>query len=221
MRLLNGSNLATIRYFSEVAANLHQILYPPQQQPVTKSAPVPHKVRPTQAKHIPSEQPNIIEDYYVNIPTIFQHNFHMYPSGPHIILPDVTVPPSRVRPAQLTKMEMGWPSSNLISSCTKNPVPNFQFPVQFLQVREANTVTYQIFGVAQDYRHLVKGLDRKFWERSFVNEMGQLSQGIRTVKGEKTVIFIAKTQVPKDKKVAYGKIVYKLKPENRGKNEPD
>ena len=47
--------------------------------------------------------------------------------------------------------------------------------------------------------------------------MGQLAQGIRMVKGENTVIFITKTQVPKDKKVTYGKIVCKVKPEKEEK----
>ena len=32
-------------------------------------------------------------------------------------------------------------------------------------------------------------------------------------KGKNTVIFIPKTQVPKDKKVTYGKIVFEVKPE--------
>ena len=47
---------------------------------------------------------------------------------------------------------------------------------------------------------MVTGLDRKIWETSFANEMGQLAQGIRTVKGTNKVIFIPKTQVTKDKK---------------------
>ena len=48
--------------FSKVADNFHQRVDPPQQRPVTKSAIIPHKVRPTLTKTIPSEQPNIIED---------------------------------------------------------------------------------------------------------------------------------------------------------------
>ena len=60
---------------------------------------------------------------------------------------------------------------------------------------------------------MVKGPDRKIWEKSFANELGKLAQGIRTVKVTNTVIFIPKTQVPKEIKVAHGKIVCKLKPE--------
>ena len=47
--------------------------------------------------------------------------------------------------------------------------------------------------------------------------MGQLAQGIREVKGTNTVMFIPKYKVPKDKKVAYCKIVYEIKPEKEEK----
>ena len=60
---------------------------------------------------------------------------------------------------------------------------------------------------------MVKGIDRKNWGRSFVNELGQLSQGIRTVKETNKVIFIPKIQVPKDKKLTYGNKFCILKPE--------
>ena len=79
--------------FSKVADNLHQILDPPQQRLVTKSAIIPHKLCPTLTKTIPSEKPNIIEDDDGNSLTSFLRNGHMSPSGPHIILPDVPVPP--------------------------------------------------------------------------------------------------------------------------------
>ena len=148
--------------FSKVADNLNQTLDPPQQQPVTKSAPIPHKVRPTRAKNIPSERTNIIEYDDGNSPTDFKRNVHMSPSGPHIILPGIPVPPPRVSPAQPPRVDTGGPSSNLRSSCKKNLVPNFALAAQFLQVKEANTVTHQIPGVAQEYRHLVKGPDRNF-----------------------------------------------------------
>ena len=117
----------------------------------------------------------------------------MFPSGPYIILPEISIPPPRVCPAQPPRVDTGWLSSNLRSSCKKNPIPNFALVEQFLQVIEANAVTHQISVVAQEYRHMVKDKDRKNWERSFVNELGQLAQGIITVKGTNTVVFISKT----------------------------
>ena len=172
---------------------MHQIVEPPQQRPVTKSAIITHKVRPTMTKHIPSEQPNIIEDDDGKSPTIFQQNVHMSPSGPHIILPDVPVPPPRVQPAQPPRLDTEGPSSNLRSRGKKNHIPNLVLTAQFQRVREANAVTHEISGVAQEYIYLVKGPDRKIWERSFSNDLVQLAQGIRTVKGTNTDIFIPKT----------------------------
>ena len=97
-------------------------------------------------------------------------------------------------------VETEGPSSNLISGGKKNPIPHFILTVQFQKVHEANAVTHQISGVAREYRHLVKGPDSKISERSFANELGKLSQGIRMLKGTNAVIFIPKTQVPKYEK---------------------
>ena len=96
--------------FSKVADHLYQRVDPPQQRPVTKSAIIPHKVRPTMTKLIPSEHPNIIEDDEGRIPTSFQQNIHMSPSGPHIILPNIPVPPPRVQPAQPPRVDTEGPS---------------------------------------------------------------------------------------------------------------
>ena len=64
----------------------------------------------------------------------------------------------------------------------------------------------------QEYRHLIKGPERKIWEISFANKLGQIAQGTREVKGTNTVMFIPKSKVPKDKKITYGKIVCEMKP---------
>ena len=69
----------------------------------------------------------------------------------------------------------------------------------------------------QEYRHLIKGPERKIWERYFANELGQSAQDIREVKGTNTVMFIPKYKCPKDKKVTYGKIVCKMKLEEEEK----
>ena len=98
---------------------MQQPLYPTQQHPVTTSVTIPHKERPTQAKLIPSERPNTIEDDDGKIPTYFQRIVHISLSGTHIILPDVHVPPPRVLPVQPPRVETGGPSSNLRYSCKK------------------------------------------------------------------------------------------------------
>ena len=151
--------------FSKVVDNLHQRVDPPQNQPVTKPAIIPHKVRPNMTKPIPSEQPNITEEDDEKISTSFQQNVHMSPSDSHIILPEVPIPLPRVQPAQPPRVDTEGPSYNLISRGKKNPIPKFALTAQFQKVHEANSVTHQISGVAQEYIHLVKGLDRKIWER--------------------------------------------------------
>ena len=174
---------------------------------------VPQKVRPDMTKPLPSVQPNVIEDDEGNCSTSFQHKVYMYLSGPIIINPDFPVPQPRIHTAQPPRVDTEGPSYNLISRGNKTPIPLFSLTAQFQKIHEANAVTTQISVVAKEYRHMIKVPDRKFWERSFATEPGQLFQGIIMVKGKNTVIFIPKAQVLKDKKVTYGKIVCILKPE--------
>ena len=131
----------------------------------------------------------------------------MSPSGPSIIPPETPFPPPRVQTAQSPRLDMEGPSYNLRSRGKKTPIPIFALTAQFQKTHEFNAVTHQISGVDQEYRHLIKDPEMNIWEISSANELGQLSQGIRGVKGKNTVIFILKAQVPKDKKVTYGKIV--------------
>ena len=149
--------------FSKIADNLHQRVDLPQQQPLTKSSIITHKVRPTMTKPIPPEQPNIIQDDDRKIPTSFQWNVHISPSGQHIILLDVPFPPPMVQPAQSPRVDTEGPSSKLRSRGKKSPIPNFTLATQFHQVREANSVIHQIPGFAQEYIYMVKGPDRRIW----------------------------------------------------------
>ena len=128
---------------------MHQRADPSQQQTVIKSAMVPHKVCLNMTKHIPSVQPNTIEDEDGKCYSSFQKKVHMSTSGPHNIFPEVLVPPPRVHPAQPPRVDTGGPSSNLISKDKKNPSHHFALTAQFQKTHEANAVTHQISGVAQ------------------------------------------------------------------------
>jgi hypothetical protein len=55
------------------------------------------------------------------------------------------------------------------------------------------------------------------WKRGFGNEIGRLFQGIRDIHGTDTCLFIKLTNVPKDRKITYGKIVYDYKPQKKEK----
>ena len=52
----------------------------------------------------------------------------------------------------------------------------------------------------QEYRHLIKGPERKIWERSFANDLGQLAQRIREVNGDKYGHVNSKIQSPQRQK---------------------
>ena len=60
---------------------------------------------------------------------------------------------------------------------------------------------------------LLNGSDNKIWERSLSNEWGRLADGnIYGIKGTKTIAFIPKHQVPRDRDVTYATYVCDIKP---------
>jgi hypothetical protein len=55
------------------------------------------------------------------------------------------------------------------------------------------------------------------WTRGFGNECGRLFQGIRDNSGTDTCFFIKLTNIQKDRKITYGKIVWYYKPHKKEK----
>jgi hypothetical protein len=55
------------------------------------------------------------------------------------------------------------------------------------------------------------------WKRGFGNECGRLFQGIRDIPGTDTCFFIKLKNIPKDRKITYGKIVCDYKPHKKEK----
>ena len=88
----------------------------------------------------------------------------MSPSGPNIILLEVSVPQPRVQTEQPPIVDTEGPSYKFRSRGKKNPTQHFALTSQYKKVHEANSVTHQIFIVTQEYRHLVKFPDRKIME---------------------------------------------------------
>lgn len=76
-----------------------------------------------------------------------------------------------------------------------------------LQYMLANNIVHLITCAVEEYRHLIKGKSIIIWERSFSNEQRQLLQGIRDINCSNTIAVIPKIDIPKNKKVTYGKIV--------------
>jgi hypothetical protein len=59
------------------------------------------------------------------------------------------------------------------------------------------------------------------WKRIFGNEIGRLFQGIRDIFGTDTCLFFELTNIPKDRKITYGKIVCDYKPHKKEKERND
>jgi hypothetical protein len=81
------------------------------------------------------------------------------------------------------------------------------------QQHQANAVAHPVTGKEMEYMALMKdpGL-QPLWKRGFGNECGILFQGIRDIPGTDACFFIKLTNIPKDRKITYGKIVCDYKP---------
>jgi hypothetical protein len=55
------------------------------------------------------------------------------------------------------------------------------------------------------------------WTPGFGNKVGRLFQGIRDIPGTNTCFFFKHTNIPKDRKITYGKIVCDYKPHKKEK----
>jgi hypothetical protein len=72
----------------------------------------------------------------------------------------------------------------------------------------ANAVIHPVTGKEMEYTALMKDPRlQPLWTRGFGNECGRLFQGIRDIPRTDTCIFIKLNNVPKDRKITYGKIV--------------
>jgi hypothetical protein len=81
------------------------------------------------------------------------------------------------------------------------------------QAHQANAVFHPITGKEMEYMALMKDPRlQPLWKRGFGNECGRLFQGIRDIPGTDTCFFIKLTNIPKDRKITYGKIVCDYKP---------
>jgi hypothetical protein len=86
------------------------------------------------------------------------------------------------------------------------------------QKHQANAVIHPVTGKEMEYMALMKDPRlQPLWKRGFGNECGRLFQGIRDITGTDTCFFIKLTNVPKDRKMTYGKIVCDYKPHKKEK----
>jgi hypothetical protein len=85
---------------------------------------------------------------------------------------------------------------------------------------QANAVVHPITGKEMEYMTLMKDPRlQPLWTRGFGNKVGRLFQDIREIPGTDTCFFIKLTNIPKDRKITYGKIVCDYKPHKKKNNE--
>ena len=75
-------------------------------------------------------------------------------------------------------------------------------------------------GQSLEYRQLIKHpTQAATWVRSYANELGRLTQGIRDISGTNTMFFIHKHEIPpsRQKDITYGRIVVNYRPQKTEK----
>jgi hypothetical protein len=82
----------------------------------------------------------------------------------------------------------------------------------------ANAVVHPFTGKQMEYMALMKDPNlQPLWKRGFGNEAGRLFQGIHDIPGADTCLFVELTNIPKNRKITYGKIVCDYKPHKKEK----
>jgi hypothetical protein len=83
---------------------------------------------------------------------------------------------------------------------------------------QANAIIHPVTGKEMEYAALMKDPRiQPLWTRGFGNECRRLFQVIRDIPGTDTCFFIKLTNIPKDRKITYGKIVCDYKPHKKEK----
>jgi hypothetical protein len=82
-----------------------------------------------------------------------------------------------------------------------------------------NSVIHPVTGKEMQYKDLMKDpIFGPLFEIGLSNELGRICQGIRDVVGTKTAFFIDLHNIPKDRKITYGKLFCDLKPNKTEKH---
>jgi hypothetical protein len=76
----------------------------------------------------------------------------------------------------------------------------------------SHAVVHPVAGKQMEYMALMKDPDlQPLWKRGFSNEAGHLFEGIRDIPGTNTCFFVELKNIPKDRQITYGKIVWDYK----------
>jgi hypothetical protein len=84
------------------------------------------------------------------------------------------------------------------------------------KIEQTFTVTDNLTGQQLEYLYLWKRPElRPVWEKAFANELGRLAQGIRDIEGTDTIELITAAQVPRARKITYGRLVCNIRPQKK------
>ena len=114
-----------------------------------------------------------------------------------VSMPDFTIKDNTFR--------RGWASANL----------DLQMKEWAFEEHFAGAIIDDKTGEKLEYIDLIKRPElQERWYKSLANELGQLAQGIRDIPGTNTFFFLAKSEIPADRRreVTYGRIVDAYKP---------
>jgi hypothetical protein len=83
----------------------------------------------------------------------------------------------------------------------------------------AKDVVQSVTGTEMEYMVLMKDpVLQPLWKRGFGIEVGRLFQGIRDIQGTNTFFIIELNNIPKTRKLTYGKIACDYKPHKKEKD---
>jgi hypothetical protein len=124
--------------------------------------------------------------------------------------PRVTTGSPRLSPHNLSQDDFcGMDSAHMAIALGNN---------HWSQRHRANTIIHPVTGKEMEYSAIMKDPSLPpLWTRGFGNKYGRLFQGIRDIPGTDTCFFIDLTNIPRDRKITYGKIVCDYKPHKKEK----
>jgi hypothetical protein len=145
------------------------------------------------------------------------------------VIPNVPLPPRVVTPRTLHQSPQWVPTGSQRPTPRNLSQDNFcgmysahmELSLghnQWSQHNQVNAVIHPVTIKEIEYLALMKDPRlQPLWTRGFGNKYGRLFQGIRDIPGTDTCFFIGLKNIPNDRKITYGKIVYEKKPNKKEK----
>jgi hypothetical protein len=209
----------TISALAELAASF-KLKLRQTQPPTIPAAPPKVTQRPCLA-----ESSNPILAFPMPLPrqtrsqtTIHTHDITNAPLPPRVVTPRTLNPSS---PRVPTRSQRHSPRNLSQNSFSRMDTAHMDISLgnnHWSRQHLTNAVIHPVTGKEMEYMALMKDPRlQPLWTLGFGNECGRLFQGIKDIPGTNTCLFIKLTNIPKDRKITYGKIVCDYKPHKKEK----